>query len=431
MSTAATPPTTEHGHADAHAGNGHGHGHNPHLAHHFDTPEQQFASGKLGIWLFLATEILMFGGLFCAYSVYRHNHPDVFSFAHHALNKWLGGINTVVLIASSLTMAWGVRAAQLGKTKQLVWCLAATILGGYIFMGIKAVEYRDKWAHNLGAGRGNEFNLSVAGGALGKAETKAEGEKGGMMPAGPATTDAKKSDHAAPAPSSVPGHSAKVEHAGHTAKPTAATSQPIAAVADPNAGTPDASLIRPPGYVPGGMSAAVAARHAAAHAADAHHEIHVDREADMYLKMGHLDQQRVYTFFQTYFVMTGLHGIHVLVGMALIFWILLRAVGKPSRGWVLPLGFVSVSAFLFYLVLILKNEHTAEAMKTLSLIGWISLAVFGLWFVVAYMRAKAARMAPQPEFGPEYFTPVDLVGLYWHIVDLIWIFLFPLLYLIH
>ncbi|HYE19950.1 MAG TPA: cytochrome c oxidase subunit 3 [Tepidisphaeraceae bacterium] len=427
MSTAATPPTTEHGHADAHAGNGHGHGHNPHLAHHFDTPEQQFASGKLGIWLFLATEILMFGGLFCAYSVYRHNHPDVFSFAHHALNKWLGGINTIVLIASSLTMAWGVRAAQLGKTKQLVWCLIATILGGYIFMGIKAVEYRDKWAHNLGAGRNNEFSVPIAGGALPKAETKAEGEKGGMMPATPASTDAKKGDHAAPAPSSVPGHSAKVEHAGHTARPAAATSQPIAAVADPNAGSPDASLIRPPAYVPG--SGIVAKSRAAA---DAHHEVHVDRAADMYLKMGHLDQQRVYTFFQTYFVMTGLHGIHVLVGMALIFWILLRAVGRPHRGWVLPLGMLSLTAFLFYLLLILpRNAHTTAGLGVLATTGWVTLALFGVWFVVAYMRAKAARMAPQPEFGPEYFTPVDLVGLYWHIVDLIWIFLFPLLYLIH
>src|SRR4051812_19170699 len=91
--------------------------HDPHLAHHFDTPEQQYQSGKLGMWVFLATEILMFGGLFCAYSVYRHNHPDVFAFAHKALDPILGGINTVVLITSSLTMAWGVRAAQLNQKR--------------------------------------------------------------------------------------------------------------------------------------------------------------------------------------------------------------------------------------------------------------------------------------------------------------------------
>src|SRR5882724_11101436 len=81
------------------------HAHDPHLAHHFDTPEQQYSSAKLGMWIFLGTEILMFGGLFCAYSVYRHNHPDVFAYSHQWLDKILGGINTLVLITSSLTMA--------------------------------------------------------------------------------------------------------------------------------------------------------------------------------------------------------------------------------------------------------------------------------------------------------------------------------------
>src|SRR5438105_192753 len=99
MSTVSTIPT-------AHDAHGQGDGHNPHLAHHFDTPEQQIASGKLGMWVFLATEILMFGGLFCAYAVYRHNHPDVFEYAHKWLDKKLGAINTIVLISSSLTMAW-------------------------------------------------------------------------------------------------------------------------------------------------------------------------------------------------------------------------------------------------------------------------------------------------------------------------------------
>ena len=98
MSTISTIPTTT---TDPH---GHGDHHNPHLAHHFDTPEQQMASGKLGMWVFLATEILMFGGLFCAYAVYRHNHPDVFEFAHQYLDKTLGAINTIVLITSSLTI---------------------------------------------------------------------------------------------------------------------------------------------------------------------------------------------------------------------------------------------------------------------------------------------------------------------------------------
>src|SRR5947209_15282881 len=134
MSTVATtraPP--------AHNGD-HAHAHDPHLAHHFDSPEQQFDSAKLGMWVFLGTEILMFGGLFCAYSVYRHNHPDVFAVAHEALNRWLGAVNTIVLITSSLTMAWGVRASQLGNGAVLRWLLAATLFGGFGFLGIKAIE---------------------------------------------------------------------------------------------------------------------------------------------------------------------------------------------------------------------------------------------------------------------------------------------------
>ena len=120
-----------------------------HLQHHFDTPEQQFDAGKLGIWLFLATEILLFGGLFCAYAIYRANHPEIFVFAHQYLDKVLGGTNTVILLCSSLTMAWAVRAAQLGQRKLQITLLALTLLGGFGFMGIKYVEYKAKWEHGL------------------------------------------------------------------------------------------------------------------------------------------------------------------------------------------------------------------------------------------------------------------------------------------
>ena len=130
-------------------------GHDPHLAHHFDSPQQQYASAKLGMWVFLGTEILMFGGLFCAYGVYRYSHPEVFEFAHLALSPVLGGINTVVLITSSLTMALAVRYSQLGLTKPLVRCLALSMLGGACFMGIKSVEYHTKWKHNLFQGKYN------------------------------------------------------------------------------------------------------------------------------------------------------------------------------------------------------------------------------------------------------------------------------------
>ena len=102
--TAVEEQKTQHGE--------HEHGHNPYLAHHFDTEEQQFDSGKLGMWLFLATEILLFSGLFCAYSVYRASHPEIFIYAHQYLDKFWGGLNTVILIFSSFTMAWAVRCAQ-------------------------------------------------------------------------------------------------------------------------------------------------------------------------------------------------------------------------------------------------------------------------------------------------------------------------------
>ena len=136
-------------------GEGPPHGHDPHLAHHFDTPQQQFDAGKLGMWLFLVTEILFFSGLFTAYAVYRSNHPEVFLEAHKYLDKVLGAVNTIVLLLSSLTMAWGVRCAQLGRNRGLVWCLTATLMCASLFLGIKAVEYTHKW--DLGLYWGKSF----------------------------------------------------------------------------------------------------------------------------------------------------------------------------------------------------------------------------------------------------------------------------------
>jgi len=123
--------------------------HPPHLAHHFDTPRQQFAAGKLGMWVFVLTEVLFFGGLFCAYAVYRANHPEIFIYAHQYLDKSLGAINTAVLILSSLTMAWAVRCAQLSQRGGLVLCLVLTLACAAVFLGIKYVEYRHKWEEGL------------------------------------------------------------------------------------------------------------------------------------------------------------------------------------------------------------------------------------------------------------------------------------------
>ena len=268
--------------------------HPPQLQHHFETVGQQFDAGKLGMWLFLATEILLFGGLFCAYAVYRANHPEIFEYAHTFLDPVLGGTNTVVLLCSSLTMAWAVRAAQLGQQRLLRVLLALTILGGFGFMGIKYVEYKAKWEHGLLWG--TRYAPHVEG----------EGAHGTEpAPAAPAAV--------------VP--------------------------ATPQGTGADRTTIAPPAQGPSGTVAE------APHDEGSHGAAHPARP------------NNVQIFFGIYFLMTGLHGIHVVLGMAAIGWILKRS----FRG----------------------------------------------------------------DFGPQYFTPVDFVGLYWHLVDLIWIFLFPLLYLIH
>jgi cytochrome c oxidase subunit 3 len=285
--------------------------HPAHLQHHFDTEEQQFESGKLGMWLFLATEILLFGGLFCAYAIYRAHHPEIFIYAHKYLDKTLGGINTVVLLCSSLTMAWAVRAAQLGQKKLLIWLLSLTILGGFGFMGIKYVEYEHKWKSGLLPGR--------------SFDPQEHGEEG----------DA----HAETA--------TEIAHA-EEAKPIAAEPEPEPEVAARPEGIPEGlkiepSTIPPPAEAPTGTTAAAAA-------AEPGHEPE-DEPANVHI------------FFGIYFAMTGLHGVHVIAGMIAIGWALRKAV----RG----------------------------------------------------------------DFDGGYYTPVDLVGLYWHLVDMIWIYLFPLLYLIH
>lgn len=257
----------------------HEHGEFPFLAHHFDTPKHQFDSGKLGIWLFLVTEILFFSGLFCAYAVYRALHPEVFEYAHYYLDTTLGAVNTCVLIISSVTAAWAVRNAQLKQTRALMVNISITILCGFGFMGIKYVEYSHK-IHD------------------------------GLLPG----------VHYNPAHRAweLPIYQAKYGSAGHGAEGSGAAPEAAGQV-------PVKKLVGP-------------------------HEFNVE-------------PRNVNRFFGIYFCMTGLHGIHVLVGIGIWIWLLIRA--------------------------------------------------------------KAG------EFGPDYFGPVDYAALYWHIVDLIWIYLFPLLYLIH
>ncbi len=271
-------------------GHGHdaGHGHDPFLAHHFDTPKHQFDAGKLGIWLFLITEILFFGGLFCAYAIYRSLHPQLFVYAHYYLDTFWGAVNTGVLILSSLTAAWAVRNAQLGEQKKLVINIVATVALACCFLVVKYIEYSHKFHDQVLPGR--YFNPTHEVWEL----------------------ESFKRKH----PEVV---ALAAEHGGQVAP-----AQPEAA--PPSVAAPGAEAKQPPPGAP--------AR---------------PRNAGV--------------FFSIYFCMTGLHGIHVVAGIITWLWILRRAL----RG----------------------------------------------------------------EFGPTHFGAVDYAALYWHLVDLIWIYLFPLLYLIH
>ncbi len=285
---------------------GHGHAQSEGLAvdHHFENADQQYQSAKLGMWIFLATEILFFGGLFVAYSVYRANHPEVFVFGHLFLDKNLGALNTVILICSSLTAAWAVRAAQLRQIGVLKLMIVLTILCAFGFMGIKAVEYTGKWKHGLlWAGQYDPH----------------------LEEHGEASHDAEAAD-AAPAD----------EHE-MAAEETAAED----VVAEP-AVDPDRSNIGPAKEGPAGLAEPVVA-------GAAEHEI-IPEPANAQI------------YFSIYFLLTGLHGIHVLGGIGAFTWLLLCA----RRGY----------------------------------------------------------------FDSGHFTRVDMVALYWHLVDLIWIYLFLLLYLI-
>jgi cytochrome c oxidase subunit III len=111
------------------------------LAHHFEDLEQQRETQAMGMWLFLATEILIFGALFTGYTVYRLRYPRDFEAASGKLNVLIGSINTIILLSSSLTMALAVHATRVGRQKMLMTCLTLTIALGAAFLGLKALEY--------------------------------------------------------------------------------------------------------------------------------------------------------------------------------------------------------------------------------------------------------------------------------------------------
>jgi cytochrome c oxidase subunit 3 len=149
---ASSPLVDRHGH------DVHGHHGRRSPAHQFDTMEQQKESSTLGMWLFLVTEIMFFGGLFLAYVIYRSAYSEAFAAASHTLDVTLGAFNTAVLIGSSLTMVLAVWAAQVNWRKGIVLFLVLTMILGMVFLGVKAVEYHDKFVHHHVPGANFEFD---------------------------------------------------------------------------------------------------------------------------------------------------------------------------------------------------------------------------------------------------------------------------------
>ena len=143
MSEAASIPTGEHA----------VHGADRHLAHHFASLERQVDASRLGMWLFLSTEVLLFTGLFVAYSVYRFSFPAAFAEASRSSEIWAGTVNTLVLISSSLTVALAIHFARVDKPRAAVVCLAITIVFALAFLGIKAIEYTSHFHEHQLPGR--------------------------------------------------------------------------------------------------------------------------------------------------------------------------------------------------------------------------------------------------------------------------------------
>ena len=384
-----------HADADGHAH----HGHDPHSphghAHHFESWRQQFDAGKLGMWLFLAQEVLFFTGLFVLYAVYRARHPEVWEAADRYLSVPHGAFNTAVLLFSSLTMAWGVRAAMLGKRTLLTAMLAVTLFCAALFLGVKSFEYAEKaHAHILWAGavesrtmtntRPGDPALTVikameAEAALGLSEAEHEErviEK---------TTDTLRvlSVGAAVVALALLVVAAATYKLGAVGWGVGLGCGVLCAVGL-LIGAEGSLLLYSVAHGWHGDEIHAGGEHGEGHGGDLDAEGHAadlgvtdhevteagtaaDGETTLLAEVAEAAEAgerpaKLGQFFSIYYAMTGVHAIHILAGMGVLIWLTIRA----ARG----------------------------------------------------------------DFTPDYFGPVDFVGLYWHLVDLVWIYLFPLLYLI-
>lgn len=279
------------------------------VSHQFEDIDQQNESYVVGMWTFLVTEIMFFGALFLAYSVYRVLYFQTYLDAHRFLSIFWGTTNTLILLTSSLTMALAVYCAQKGNRTGLIALLTATVLLSFGFLGVKSIEYSSKFHEGLFPGA--HFDYAKAN----RMYAEEHGGEGG---------------HGAPAENQR-GEAAGEGSGNETAAETTAAfnNQPGTGF-NPLAANADSSI-------------AIAEESASA----------VREEAR---------GRRAQLFFSLYFTMTGLHAIHIILGIIMM-----------------------------------------------SLIAFLSL-----------VRHNAVQD----------YMPTEMVGLYWHFVDIVWIFLFPLMYLI-
>ncbi|MEO8098528.1 MAG: cytochrome c oxidase subunit 3 family protein [Acidobacteriota bacterium] len=131
--------------------------HSPGLQHHFDDSAQQLEASTLGMWMFLVTELMFFGGMFASYTIYRNMYPDAFASTSQFMNVTIGAINTGVLICSSFTMVLAVRSIQLGRKNATIAFLTLTLVLGCVFLVLKYVEYHEKWVDHHIPGPGFEY----------------------------------------------------------------------------------------------------------------------------------------------------------------------------------------------------------------------------------------------------------------------------------
>ena len=413
-----------------------GHHGSPFIQHHYDDAQHQFDSGKLGIWLFLAQEVLFFSALFVAYVLYRVHHPEIYSYAHKWLDVKWGALNTAVLITSSLTAAWGVRCAQLNQKRGLIFCIAATILCALTFLCVKYVEYSHKYHEQILFGRyfdpcespGHAKMITKSNdcpGTKGTIKWQFEPGGGGHALEGcyeGSTIDQDPRTPGVQADCSVTeikieaerGADGKIVEKELGSRPITQQCPPIKVgeeVEEEGEGKfPCWKTSYQPNVCPDLTDANKRSLGTAARPQVGILVLygdHEEREVKIKAECKPAPKQP---------------AADLLAEP--------EGAGRTQLGQKLVTGTRELST---------HEEHELESLgpppEHTNMFFTIYFAMTGLHgvhvlfgvFVFVWLLIRAMK----GQFNSEYFGPVDYAALYWHIVDLIWIFLFPLLYLIH